>query len=116
MAKVYPDRTRKAWDTIGAILADNGSDAEGHWVAIRLSDGSCDGRLYGSKEEATRFQLHEMQCAYVCIHPFADMSINDIHTYLELNEKIYNAGGRLSDVGTHVVPSTLSGTFSNGMN
>lgn len=109
----YPDRTRRAWDAINTHLIALGDEAAGKWVAIRLSDGTSDGHLYGSKEEATRFQLHEMQCAYICLHPFGDMQIKDIHRYLELNEKIYDAGGRLSDIGTHIVPSTLSTTFKN---
>ena len=103
----WPDRTRRAWDQLMTHIAAVGIESAGHWVAIRLSDGGSDGVLYDSKMDATKHQLHERQCAYICIHPFADMQISDIHTYLEMNEKIYDAGGRLSDVGTHIVPSTL---------
>lgn len=111
----YPDRTRRAWDVIQNHLIANGDGCAGQWVAIRLSDGGSDGSLYPSKRDATRFQLHEKQCAYICIHPFADMSIKDVHRYLEINEEVYNAGGRLSDEGTHVLPSSLTGTFGNGL-
>lgn len=104
----WPDRTRHAWDEIALHTQALGTEANGHWVAIRLSDGGSDGIAYPSKTRAVRGQLHEHQCAYICIHPFGEMSHADIHRYLELNEQIYDAGGRLSDIGTHIVPSSLA--------
>jgi hypothetical protein len=101
---VYPDRTKRAWEEITAACEDFGDNAAGWWIAIRLSDGGSDRTLYPSKMDAVKYQLHEKQCAYLCIHPFGEMSIKDVHRYLELNEKIYDAGGRLEDEGTHVVP------------
>lgn len=105
---VWPDRTRRAYDTIAlhyeANRANNGEDIAGHWVAIRLSDGGSDGTLYPSKMHATRFQLHERQCAYICLPPFGQMSIKEIHRFLQINEAVYDAGGRLEDEGTHIVP------------
>lgn len=104
----YPDRTRRAWDVLQThCLAVPAGDIGGWWVAIRLSDGSSDGNLYRSKAEATRFQLHETQCAYVCIPPFGDMTIRELDLFLRLNEQVYDAGGRLSDVDTHIVPTDM---------
>lgn len=102
----YPDRTRRAWDVLQThVAAVPRGEIGGWWVAIRLSDGSSDGNLYRSKIEATRYQVHETQCAYVCIPPFGDIHIRELHEYLTLSERIYDQGGRLSDAGTHVHPS-----------
>jgi hypothetical protein len=107
----WPDRTKRAYETIAlhfeANKANNGSDIAGHWVAIRLSDGGSDGVLYPSKMHAANYQLHEKQCAYICLPPFGQMSIKEIHRFLEINEQVYDAGGRLEDEGTHIVPGWL---------
>ena len=102
---VWPDRTRRAYDAINLhYQANKGYEVAGHWVAIRLSDGSSDGVLYPSKMHAAHHQLHEKQCAYICLPPLMEMSMKEIHRYLQLNEQIYDAGGRLEDAGTHIVP------------
>lgn len=106
---VWPDRTRRAHDQLQLHYAAVGGECAGHWVAIRLSDGGSDGHLYASKVEATRFQLHEKQCAYICIPPFGEMTVGELHQYLALNEKIYDDGGRLEDEGTHIVPRGFNG-------
>lgn len=107
MADTWPDRTRRAHDALTLHYLAAGAEVGGHWVAIRLSDGGSDGVLYDSKADATRGQLHERQCAYICLPPYGQMSIGEVHRYLELNEMIYDQGGRLSDVGTHIVPSAF---------
>lgn len=101
-ARRYPDRTRRAWDEIEVHRLALGAEATGQWVAIRLSDGGSDGRLYQTKIEATRFQLHESQCVYVCIPPFAHLTVGELHRFLAVCERIYSEGGRLEDSGTHV--------------
>lgn len=100
----YSDRTRRAFDALQLHYQAVGAEAAGWWVAIRLSDGGSDGNLYRSKMEATRFQLHESQCAYICLPHLGEMTIGEIDAYLKVNEKIYDQGGRLSDTETHVVP------------
>ena len=101
----WPDRTKRAYEHIRLHYeANKGSDIAGHWVAIRLSDGGSDGNLYPTKMHAAHYQLHEKQCAYICLPPFGELSIKEVHRYLQLNEMIYDAGGRLEDEGTHIVP------------
>lgn len=106
---VWPDRTRRAYDQIRIHYDANPGSEEiaGHWVAIRLSDGGSDGNLYPSKMLAAHYQLHEKQCAYICIPPWQEMSIKEIHQFLAINEKIYDAGGRLEDEDTHIVPGWM---------
>lgn len=105
----WSDRTRRANDVLethrqAVPLADLG----GWWVAIRLSDGTSDGNLYRSKVEATRHQLHETQCAYLCMPPYGDMPIRELDAWLAVVERVYEQGGRLSDTDTHIVPSLTS--------
>ena len=109
----YPDRTRRAWDQVQLHLqAVPRAQIGGWWKAIRQSDGTTDGNRYRSKVEATRYQLHEQQCAYLCIPPFGDIPMGELHQFIVLCEQIYDQGGRLSDHGTHIVPS-LSTTRSH---
>lgn len=114
----YPDRTRRAYDLINQHYTDYGAQCVGWWVAIRLSDGGSDGKLYGSKQIATHYQLWEEQCAYICLPPQHEfpgglMPIAEIHRYLQVNEKVYDdarrAGyrARLADAGTHIVPRSM---------
>ena len=108
----YPDRTRRAHEIIGQHYADFGDAVTGWWCAVRLSDGGSDGKLYRDKRTATRFQLHEKQCAYICLPPPFDfpegiIPISEVHRYIQISEKVYDAGGRLSDEGTHIVPGSM---------
>lgn len=108
LTAAYPDRTRRAFEVLQTHYQAVKDECAGWWVAIRLSDGGSDNHLYRSKQEATRFQLHESQCAYICLPPLGQMSIKELHAFLDVNEKIYDGGGRLSDSDTHIVPSTTS--------
>lgn len=103
----WPDRTRRAYDVIRTHQLAAGKDITGMWVAIRLSDGTSDGQLYPTKMSATSHQLHEQQCAYICLPPWAEITIGELHTYIQTCERIYESGGRLSDVGAHIHPSAL---------
>lgn len=103
----FPDRTRRAYDVIRQHFEDHGPVVGGWWIAIRLSDGGSDGKLYRDKRTATRFQLHERQCAYICIPPFGEMPIEEVHQFLSVNERLYDQGARLSDEGTYIVPRSM---------
>lgn len=80
----------------------HGQDAVDKWVAIRLSDGTSDGRLYDTKAEAMRFQLHEQQCAYVCI-PITGMSPRAAANYLNFTRFLYDRGMRFQDPAREVI-------------
>lgn len=98
------DRARRCSDTVTLhILAHTSAgdpfpDWNGPqpWIAVRLSDGTSDGKLYPTKRDAIRFQLYENQCAYLTIPPDG-MTVRQAHSYLRLTEQMYNAGVRLAD-------------------
>lgn len=62
-------------------------------------------RLYESKAEAIRFQLHETQCAYFF---FAGVPLlNELRYFLDMNETLYDAGFSLCDPETYVNPEAM---------
>lgn len=94
--RTVSDRAKKAASITKLHYLANGFDVNGQWVAIRLSDGDSDGKLYPSKRDATRFQLHPQQCAYVCMFPECT-SEEDMETYLNFMEALYDKGYDLGD-------------------
>jgi len=81
-----------------AVRAARAAGGEGRFIASRLSDGGTDGAIYDTREDAVRHQLHETQCAYLAVPPW-DMPDSEASQWLELAERIYAAGMRLSDPG-----------------
>src|SRR4030095_8998479 len=63
----WRDKGQRCSDIIRQHIEDDSEAAIGSWAAIRLSDGGSDGVLYPAKEIAVQFQIHETQCAYLCI-------------------------------------------------
>lgn len=107
MTDAQTDRARRAFDHLRFLRTTHGSDCNGRWVAIKLSDGSCDQRLYDSKAEAIRFQLHETQCAYFFFPPDVEMDVQEVGQFLAINEQLYDAGMCLSDPDTYVNPEMI---------
>ena len=69
------------------------------WLAIRLSDGSSDRVVYGSKLDAVRHQRNEFHCAYFCFIGAAigGVSAWDIGKWLQFHREAYRKGFRLPD-------------------
>lgn len=95
------DAARRCSDAVNSALTFYGADAAGRWIAVRLSDGGSDGKLYDTKPDAVRHQLHETLCAYICIVP-TGMPVDHALSFLRTNRKLYAAGMRLSDPDRHV--------------
>lgn len=99
------ERAKRAYDHLRLLHTVHGNDVAGKWVAISLADGRCDNRLYETKAEAVRFQLHETQCAY--FH-FAGIPMqNELRYYLDMNEELYDAGFSLADPDTQLNPEAM---------
>jgi hypothetical protein len=92
----HMDSARRMADAINLHWTAQQWDAIGKWVAFRLSDGSSDGILYDTKQDAVRMQFHEMQCAYVRIIR-DQMSVCEAQIMLEVSRRAYDAGFRLTD-------------------
>ena len=92
----YSDESRRLTDAHNLALAVHGKSAIGRFIACRMSDGSSDGTLYDTRTDAVRHQLHEQQCAYVCVQD-APMSYREGSGYLNYVRAVYDAGFRMPD-------------------
>lgn len=96
------DAGKRTSEAVNIHLRMLGMEAVGKWVAVRLADGGSDHVLYDTKADAVRHQLHEFQCAYVCIPPLG-MPPADAERYLTVTRQMYDAGVRLADPDKHIV-------------
>lgn len=93
----YSDAAKRVSDQYNLHKIGSGADAIGQWFAARLSDGTTDGVLYGSKSDAVRGQHHnEDFYAFIQIGPWS-MTYQDAETYLATMRKMYDSGLRLAD-------------------
>jgi len=99
------ERARRAHEHVLLFDTVNGPEAHGKWLAISLSDGSCDMRPYLSKQEAVRFQLHETQCAYLCLNGIP--TLGEMRYFLDTCEHLYDQGLKLADPETYLNPEAL---------
>jgi hypothetical protein len=99
------ERARRAHDHILLFDTINGAEAHGSWLAISLSDGACDMRAYPTKADAVRFQLHETQCAYLCLTGIP--TLGEVRLFLDTCEALYDADLTLADPATYVNPEAL---------
>lgn len=98
-------RAQRAHEHLNIVRLAHGEQALGRWVAIFLGDGSCDQNLYGSKAEAIRFQLHETQCAYLCIDGWP--TLGEMRAFLDMTEELYDAGMSLADPNRYINPGAF---------
>jgi len=110
---VADDAAKRAFDIVRGLASFNDWDTrvrQSPYVAIRLSDGGSDQRLYDTKRDAVRHQLHEQQCAYFSFRqaPHGFGSPKDAAIFLAWNRMAYDAGHRLPDPdATHGGPDLV---------
>lgn len=104
-AQAGTDRAQRCSDAVTLALLGQGRGVVGKWVAVSLADGRSDGNVYDRKSDAIRHQLHETQCAYICIPPDG-MTLRQAANYLRFTEGLYRVGARLADPDTqHQMPT-----------
>lgn len=79
------DEARRAADMMNDALA---AGMAGHWLAIRLSDGGTDGKVYEWRKDAVKFQMHEKQCMYLQVPPMLTPPA-DMQRLLENHRQMY---------------------------
>lgn len=94
------DAGKRAHDKIMLhyLFGDYG-DIKNKWVAVSLMDGSCDGELYDTKQQAVRHQIHEQQCAYICLRNVGPGGTHpeELAIFLQFQRDGYRAGFRMPD-------------------
>lgn len=98
-------RAQRAFEQLNLLNIVHGESLQGRWVAISLADGQVSQHLYDSKREAVRFQLHETQCAYLCVTGLP--TLGEMRYFLDENENLYDQGYSLADPATYVNPEAL---------
>ena len=103
---VVDDAAKRAYDNVRLLAEFNDYDTrvkQSPYVAIRLSDGGTDHRLYDTKQDAVRHQLHETLCAYFSFYnaPAGFNSYKDAAIFLAFTRAAYDAGMRLVDPDAH---------------
>lgn len=105
----FSDAAKRCSDAVNTHLAALGPfGVSNKWVAIRLSDGGSDGVIYDTRRDAVNHQLHEQQCAYVCMAPDG-MSAKEAESFLRYNRTIYDAGYRMPDPDREPIMPLISG-------
>lgn len=81
------------------------------WMAFKLADGTSDGVLYDTKQDAVRHQFHEFQCCYVALLSLmGGATAHGCAIFMNFTRDAYDAGFRLPDPndvtgGRDVVPT-----------
>lgn len=86
-------------DNINALAVAQPLDVLTHsWIAVSLADGSYDGTLYDTRADAVKHQVHETQCAYVCLkEAISGMDIREAYAYLKFHRDAYAKGYVFTD-------------------
>jgi hypothetical protein len=88
------------------VLCHAWEELRSGWMAFKLEDGSSDGTLYDTREDAVNHQLHETLCAYLCMGQCqAGMNPRDAQLFLNVHRQIYDAGGRFDQMTQQVIYS-----------
>lgn len=98
-ATLHSDAARRYADAVNLHVAALGWGAVKKWVAVRLSDGGSDGVLYDTRDDAIAHQLHETQCAYVCVQPGGTTACR-AESFLRTTRAAYVAGAHWTGPGS----------------
>jgi hypothetical protein len=93
---IYSSAAHRCSDAVNVHILGQGDGVYGKWVAVKLEDGRSDGVLYDRKRDAVRHQLHETQCAYICIPP-GGMTPRQAENFLRFQRALYDMGCRIAD-------------------
>jgi len=96
---IITDAAKRMSDAINARLTFMSLDElRNGWMAFALADGSSDGTVYPSKNEAIRHQSNEFLYAYFCFrNVLGGANPKDCQIYLNMNRHAYDQGMRLQD-------------------
>lgn len=93
------DAGKRASDIINELIAHHGwFNIKHKWIAIRLADGSYDGTLYDTRQDAVKHQVSEFHCMYLTIrHMGQGVRPMEMARVLYYHRSAYDGGFRLPD-------------------
>jgi hypothetical protein len=93
----HSDAAKRVYDTYHLHRTADYFMSLGKWIAVALQDGTSDGVLYDSKQDAILHQHHNEQWyAYIQITP-ANMTVCSAEIFLGVTRRLYDKGFRLTD-------------------
>lgn len=95
----YSDKAKRFADIVNGFTTwVPWEDRKRYWLAIRISDGGCDGVLYESRLDAVTHQAYEKQCVYFSfVNCMAGISVREADAFLRYHELLYKNGARFPD-------------------
>jgi len=96
---VITDAARRMSDNINArVVFTTWDQLCNAWMAFKLSDGSSDGVLYDTRDDAVNHQLHERMCAYFYMrNALGGTNPRDCQLFLDMHRNVYDNGGHFTD-------------------
>lgn len=97
---IADDVAKRCWEQVKNVAHSHDWETRiGSFLAIRLSDGSCDGTLYESKQAAVRHVPDERWYAFFSFRgaPNGFASPKDAAIFLAFHRAAYDRGFRLPD-------------------
>ena len=87
-------RVCDAWNLHAQFPENNG-----HWLAVKLQDGTGDGVIYPTRDDAIRHQMMPEYCCYLQLRPFP-MRPFEAQDFLDFHRLVFDAGHRGLDAET----------------
>jgi hypothetical protein len=110
----YSEDARRLSGNVSAaqwIIKESG-EIDRRWIAVQLYDGSTDGEIYYTKDDAIRHQKYPWHCAYLLIPP-TGMSLREAEDWLAVHRRLKKANWDLESDRQYITPLTLEGISSH---
>jgi hypothetical protein len=109
---VVTDAAKRMADTINSTVAfKHWDELVNGWMAFQLADGSSDGTVYQSQEEAAKFQKNPEWAVYWCFRQgMAGVTAHDCQIFLNLHRHVYDNGGRFTPRDVRRSPNLILST------
>jgi len=106
----YSDDARRLADNASMVLVVTKASGEidRRWIAVKLIDGSSDGEMYYSREDAVRHQKFPWLCIFLLIPP-TGISYQEAEDLLAVWRRAKSAGWSTESEKTLILPRTLEG-------
>lgn len=103
----HTDPAKRCADKVNLVIAAEGTEAVGRWLAVKLADGDCDLTVYPDQASAVNaMKPYEREYCYTRI-PRQWMTLCEAESWLRMNRMRYDAGmGTMPDPRDVIPPLT----------
>jgi hypothetical protein len=106
----HSDPAKRCADKVNLVIAAEGTEAVGKWLAVRLDSGDCDLTVYPHQADAVRAMMpYEREHCYIRV-PRQWITQCEAESFLRFNRMRYDAGmGTMPDPRDVIRPLTRNG-------